>query len=73
VYLTLRYDRPGLENWAWTYQLDPIEGGTRVAVRTSDPGHEMWSQIGSEVSQVIDESVVKLESLLAELTSPAPV
>jgi hypothetical protein len=72
-YLTLRYDRPGLENWAWTYQLDSIDGGTRVSVRISDPGGGMWSQIGVEVSQVIDESVAKLESLLAELTSPAPV
>jgi hypothetical protein len=72
-YLTLRYDSPGLENWAWTYQLDSIDTATRVSVRISDPGGGMWSEISVEVSQVIDESVAKLVSLLAELTSPAPV
>ncbi|HLF41967.1 MAG TPA: DUF2652 domain-containing protein [Acidimicrobiia bacterium] len=72
-YLTLRYDRPGMEQWAWTYQLDSLAAGTRLSVRVSDPGGEMWSQIGDDVSHTIDEAAAKLEALLGELVAMAHV
>ena len=48
--------------------MDSIDGRTRVSVRLSDPGGEIWTQIGAETSRII---VAKLESLLVDLSSPA--
>ncbi len=66
-YITLRYDVAGVENWAWTYQLDSIESGTRLTVRLSDPGSDAWAQFGSEFSTSVDDQANELSALLAGL------
>jgi uncharacterized protein YndB with AHSA1/START domain len=66
-YITLRYDVAGVENWAWTYQLDRIESGTCLTMRLSDPGGDAWTQFGSEFSASVDDQANQLAALLAAL------
>ncbi len=66
-YITLRYDVAGVEDWAWTYQLDRIESGTRLTMRLSDPGGDAWAQFGSEFSTSVDDQASQLTALLAAL------
>lgn len=70
-YITLRYDVAGIENWAWTHQLDPVGGGTRLTMRLSDPGAETWAQIGPEFSASVDDQAAALEQLLTRLPAAA--
>lgn len=67
-YITLRYDVAGVDNWAWPHQLDPIENGTRLTMRISDPGGDAWAQIGTEFSASVDDQAGQLEALLAGLS-----
>lgn len=64
-YITLRYDVAGVENWAWTYQLDSIEGGTRLTMRLSDPGGAAWTRFGPDFSASVDDQSLQLEALLS--------
>jgi uncharacterized protein YndB with AHSA1/START domain len=66
-YITLRYDVAGVENWAWTYQLDQIESGTCLTMRLSDPGGDAWTHFGSEFSASVDDQANQLAALLAAL------
>ena len=65
-YITLRYDVAGVENWAWTHQLDRIENGTRLTMRISDPGSDAWARFGSDFSASLDDQASQLQALLAE-------
>ena len=49
-------------------QLDPIENGTRLTIRISDPGGDEWAQIGTEFSASVDDQAGQFEALLAELS-----
>ena len=69
--ITLRYDVAGIENWAWTHQLDPVGGGTHLTMRLSDPGAETWAQIGPESSASVDDQTAALEQMLTRLSAAA--
>jgi hypothetical protein len=56
-----------LDKWAWTYQLDPLEVGTRLTMRLSDPGGDAWSEIGDEMSARVAEQSRQLENLLQDV------
>ena len=71
-YLTLRYHLDGVEDWAWTYQLDPVETGTRLSVRLSDPGSGIWDQIGGAMSATVAGAAATLEALLKDGSMTAP-
>ncbi len=71
-YLTLRYHLDGVEDWAWTYQLDPVERGTRLSVRVSDPGTGIWDQIGAAMSATVAGAAATLEALLKDGSMTAP-
>ena len=63
-YITLRYELGDIEKWAWTYQLDELEEGTRLTMRLSDPGADVWTEIGPEMSQRVDDQASQLAALL---------
>ena len=63
-YITLRYELGDIENWAWTYQLDELEEGTRLTMRLSDPGADAWAEIGPEMSARVDDQAKQLAALL---------
>ncbi len=63
-YITLRYQVAGVENWAWTYQLDKIDSGTSLALRLSNPGEEIWDQIGPDFIASVRNQLAKLEEML---------
>lgn len=65
-YITLKYQAGGVEGWAWTYQLDKHEDGTRLTVRLSDPGRDVWDEIGSAYTAALADQGAVLESLLLE-------
>jgi len=65
-YLTLRYDVGELRNWAWTYQLDQLEDGTRLTMRLADPGEEAWRAVGPGFSATVEDQATHLEALLFE-------
>ncbi len=64
TYITLRYDVAGVENWAWTYELDRLENGTRLTMRLSDPGGDAWTRFGSDFSSSVDDQATQLAALL---------
>lgn len=68
-YITLRYQIQEIENWAWTYQLDKLDDGTRLTMRMSDPGDGIWEEIRSEFTSSVDDQAVNLEALLQEVAS----
>lgn len=63
-YITLRYDVGGLENWAWTYQLEGLDGGTRLIKRLSSPGDEAWAQVGGAFSESVDTQAADLKKMV---------
>jgi hypothetical protein len=69
-YITLRYQLNGVENWAWTYQLDKIDNGTRLTVRLSDPGDDIWSQIGPDMTASVADQAANLEAMLVKASDP---
>lgn len=70
-YITLRYQSGGVKDWAWTHQLDKIEGGTRLTTRLSDPGEGVWDQIGADFTASVNDQAHHLEAmLLAAATTP---
>lgn len=66
-YITLRYDLGDLNNWAWTYQLDKLENGTRLTVRLSDPGGGSWDAIGEGFATNVNAQAGHLEELLTSV------
>jgi uncharacterized protein YndB with AHSA1/START domain len=72
-YITLRYDFGGVEKWAWTYQLDALDEGTRLTMRLSDPGDEAWSQIGPDMSASVADQAEQREALLKESSAGVPI
>ena len=70
-YITLRYDLDDVDNWAWTYQLDPLEEGTLLTTRLSDPGRDAWNRLGPEMSASVDDQAAKLSALLKDSSSTA--
>ena len=64
---TLRGDVAGVDNWAWTHQLDPMNG-TRLTMRISDPGGYGWAQIGTGLSASVANQAGQLEAPLAGLS-----
>ena len=71
-YITLRYYVAGIENWAWTYQLDLIEGCTLLTMRLSDPGRDMWDVVGPDFSSSVDDQAAQLSAILARLPATTP-
>lgn len=68
-YLTLRYDVAGIDNWAWTYQLDQLEPGTRLTMRLADPGGGVWAEVGSGFADTVDNQATHLAALLDTVAS----
>lgn len=66
-YITLRYESGPATDWAWTYQLDPVDGGTRLTLRLSDPGGDLWSLMSADISASVEEQLGELETLLPEV------
>ena len=64
-YITLRYDVADITDWAWTYQLDQLDRGTRLTMRLSDPGGGAWSEVGDTFTASVTDQAVQLEVLLA--------
>ncbi len=71
LYITLRYQADGVKDWAWTYQLDKIESGTRLTVRLSDPGAGMWDEIGTDFMASVDDQAHHLEAMLLAAANTA--
>lgn len=63
-YITLRYQVGDIDDWAWTYQLDQVEGGTRLTMRLSDPGDGRWEEIGPVFVDSVTDQAKHLEELL---------
>ncbi|MGI9665920.1 MAG: DUF2652 domain-containing protein [Acidimicrobiia bacterium] len=63
-YITLRYEVAGLEGWAWTYQLEEIDGGTRLSTRLADPGAERWEEVGGAFSESVETQQAELQRML---------
>lgn len=63
-YITLRYEVGPVSDWAWTYQLDQLDGGTRLTMRLSDPGNGAWDEIGEGMTSSVDDQATHLEELL---------
>jgi uncharacterized protein YndB with AHSA1/START domain len=70
-YITLRYEVGGITDWAWTYQLDATDVGTRLTKRLSDPGGGAWAEVGEPFSASVDDQATHLEAMLAEAVSAA--
>ncbi len=65
-YITLRYEVGPATDWAWTYQLEALESGTRLTMRLSNPGDDEWNQIGPDIAASVDDQAMHLEALLLE-------
>lgn len=65
AYITVRYDAAGVTDWAWTYQLDHLERGTRLTMRVSDPGGDAWTTIGPTFIASVGDQARQLEAVLA--------
>lgn len=63
-YITLRYQLGETEDWAWTYQLERIDTGTQLTLRMSDPGDDIWSQIGADMTASVTDQAANLRTLL---------
>lgn len=72
-YITLKYQVAGVENWAWTYQLDKIDSGTSLALRLSDPGEGIWDQIGPDFIASVRNQLAKLEEMLQAVADGSSV
>ena len=68
-YITLRYELGPVSDWAWTYQLDPLEEGTRLTMRLSDPGNGAWDEMGPGMISRVDDQAPTLEGLLEKVSS----
>jgi uncharacterized protein YndB with AHSA1/START domain len=69
-YITLRYDVAGLEDWAWTFDLQRTDdGGTTLAIRLSDPGGDAWDTYGPDFIASVTDQTTHLAALLAEVTA----
>ncbi|MGI9585353.1 MAG: DUF2652 domain-containing protein, partial [Acidimicrobiia bacterium] len=64
TYITLRYEAGPIKDWAWTYQIDTLESGSRLTMRLSDPGDGMWAEIGPEFTTSVDDQARHLKALL---------
>ena len=54
-YITTRYEGEGFVGnrvLGFTYQLDALDGGTRLTTRIQSPGDEQWSAIGEALSTI---------------------
>ncbi len=72
-YITLRYDVAGISGWAWTYQLDELDDGTRLTMRPSDPGNDAWSDVGEAFTANVADQSAQLEALPGPTIYPANV
>lgn len=68
-YVTLRYQFEGMKNWAWTYQLDKLDDGTRLTMRLSDPGDGIWDQISAEMTASVADQAANLEAILQDVAA----
>ena len=64
THLTLLYDTAGIEGWRWSYVLEPVEEGTRLSVRLSDPG-AVWEMLEAPFTERLQEQANTLEALIA--------
>jgi hypothetical protein len=66
-YITCRYDIEGaVEQWAWTTQLDEIDSGTRVTIRLSDPGADIWDAMSEQMTAQLAVDERQLSEMLLE-------
>lgn len=70
-YITRRYQVGDVEDWAWTYQLDKVENGTRLSVRISDPGDGRWDEMGPVFIPSVADQMANLEELLGSAAETA--
>ena len=66
-YLTLRYEVGEIEDWAWMYELEQLEQGTRLTVRLADPGGDNWPEIEQEIIDRVNDQAKQLEMLLNDV------
>ena len=72
-YITLRYEAGPVSDWAWTYQLDALDPGTRLTVRLSDPGAEAWNAMKDDYIAAIDAQATQLETVLQSAVAGASI
>ena len=67
-YITTRSDFEGMaDQWAWTQELEKLQdAGTRMTLRLSDPGPEIWDVIGDDVIAGIAAEGEHLRQMLLE-------
>ena len=63
-YLTLRYEVGEVKDWAWMYELEQMDEGTRLTVRLSNPGEDVWADIKRNFVDSVDDQAKQLEMLL---------
>jgi hypothetical protein len=71
-YLTLRYKVAGIEDWAWTYRLESVDGATRLTMLVSDPGGGMWDQVGPVFEDTVREQAANLLEVLGRSGGSTP-
>ena len=52
------------DGWLWTIQLHPLENGTKVSLRLSDPGQERWEMIGNDTMEMLTSEDESLKAVL---------
>ena len=66
-YYTMRYELPGAGKTLWTYELEPVDGSTRVSVRGERlTGRRLaaWQEIEPELLSFLDEVLERLAGQL---------
>jgi len=64
-YITVRYDLEGFDRWAWMYELEKLDSGTRLTTRLSSPGDDLWNQVSEIMIDRVNDQATQLSKLLA--------
>ena len=64
THVTLRYDVAGVDDWLWTFRLDPVGEGTRLTLLLDDPGPEKWEPIRDDMAGLVDGIVAQLAQVV---------
>ncbi len=68
-YFTSRWHIPAIGPWAWTYELEQVEGGTRVRVRgdrLTGKNRLLWVAMRRPVMKELDAAGEKLLAMIAD-------
>lgn len=67
-YYTMRYPFPGVGQMLWTYELDPVDGGTRLSLRgerLTGRRRAAWQDLGPVLLEVMGGMMERLAAQLA--------